>query len=69
MLDTRQKVQHTSGNVAKVLIDIRQVLSLVSNVENQATHNRHSTEEIADAADRLQISTLSLKNELNRFIA
>ncbi|WP_111637200.1 methyl-accepting chemotaxis protein [Marinomonas shanghaiensis] len=69
MLDTRQKVQHTSGNVAKVLIDIRQVLSLVSNVENQAAHNRHSTEEIADAADRLQISTLSLKNELNRFIA
>ncbi|WP_417527677.1 methyl-accepting chemotaxis protein [Marinomonas shanghaiensis] len=69
MLDTRQKVQHTSGNVAKVLIDIRQVLSLVSNVENQADHNRHSTEEIADAADRLQISTLSLKNELNRFIA
>ncbi|GGN28901.1 MULTISPECIES: methyl-accepting chemotaxis protein [Marinomonas] len=69
MLDTRQKVQHTSGNVAKVLIDIRQVLSLVSNVENQAAHNRSSTEEIADAADRLQISTLSLKNELNRFIA
>ncbi|MCW4630452.1 MULTISPECIES: methyl-accepting chemotaxis protein [Marinomonas] len=69
MLDTRHKVQHTSGNVAKVLMDIRQVLSLVSNVENQAAHNRNSTEEIADAADRLQVSTVSLKNELNRFIA
>lgn len=69
MYDTRKKVQLTSGNVAKVLMDIRQVLSLVSNVENQAAHNRSSTEEIADAADRLQVSTLSLKNELNRFIA
>ena len=69
MLDTRHKVQHTSGNVAKVLMDIRQVLSLVSNVENQAAHNRNSTEEIADAADRLQVSTVSLKNELNRFIS
>jgi len=69
MYDTRKKVQLTSGNVAKVLMDIRQVLSLMYNVENQAAHNKSSTEEIADAANRLQISTLSLKNELNRFIA
>ena len=68
MSDTRQKMQFTSGNVTNVLRDIHQVLSLMSNVESQAIFNRNSTEEIAEAADRLQNSSLSLKNELNRFV-
>lgn len=68
MSDTRQKMQFTSGNVTNVLRDIHQMLSLMSNVESQAIFNRNSTEEIAEAADRLQTSSLSLKNELNKFV-
>lgn len=68
MSDTRQKMQFTSGNVTNVLRDIHKMLSLMSNVESQAIFNRNSTEEIAEAADRLQTSSLSLKNELNKFV-
>ena len=68
MSDTRKKMQFTSGNVTNILRDIHQMLSLMSNVESQAIFNRNSTEEIAEAADRLQTSSLSLNNELNKFI-
>jgi methyl-accepting chemotaxis protein len=40
----------------------------MSNAESQAIFNRNSTEEIAEAADHLQASSLPLKNELNRFV-
>ncbi|WP_421847690.1 methyl-accepting chemotaxis protein [Marinomonas sp.] len=68
MSDTREKMQLTSGNVTNILKDIHQMLSLMSNMEKQAVFNSNSTGEIADAADRLQASSLSLKNELNRFV-
>ena len=68
MSDTRKKMQFTSGNVTNILKDIHQMLSIMSNVESQAIFNRNSTKEIAEAADRLQTSSLTLKNELNRFI-
>ncbi|OPX55626.1 methyl-accepting chemotaxis protein [Oceanospirillum multiglobuliferum] len=69
MHGTRHKMHQTSTNVSEVLSCTRNVLSLMGNVESQTHHNTNSTNEISDAAERLQHSAVALKNQLAKFTA
>ncbi|SFX72082.1 methyl-accepting chemotaxis protein [Marinospirillum alkaliphilum] len=65
---TRSKLKQASGNLGEVLGSTREVLSQVSQVEDHTHENFQSMSEVAEAAERLQLSAVELKSQLARFV-
>jgi len=67
MYNTHKLMADTSANVTQVLVDTRNILNLMGNVEEQTKGNTENTLEISNAVGRLQSAAILLKSEVAKF--